>query len=556
MAIENDESVIEAVIFDFDGTLTAPGSLDFGQIRRFLGCPEGRPVLEFIDSLSGQKRSDALTTLGHFELEGARRSQPNQGAEELLTHLSRCGIPFGIISRNSRASVLLALEGFETFVASDFKVLITRDDDLPPKPDPAALCYAVSQGMTSEIGRVLVVGDYVFDIEAGRKAGAQTAFLTNSSAPPPADNPPDYVVDSLLDLVEIVEWRRPLPEGKLPNELLGAILDDLEIQDSSVIVGPGVGEDYAAVEPPGNQLLILKTDPITFTGERLADYAVAVNANDIATAGAMPRWFLVTLLLPPGSTAARASSHMRELARVCRQFGVSLCGGHTEVTHGVTRAVITGQMIGSVLPEQLVRKSTVSRGDRILMTKAVAIEGTSILAREYPEELRALGLAEEDVVTAQRLLYEPGISVVPEAQLASQAGGVSGMHDVTEGGIATALEEFSSVAKHQFEVNLGDIPVLPVTRRLCQALDLSPLGLIGSGTLLITARPAHRENLIRLITAAGIQVTEIGRVGLPGKRVSVVDETGDWPRFVSDEVARGLRQLAKQRDRKGHREEG
>ena len=95
---------------------------------------------------------------------------------------------------------------------------------------------------------------------------------------------------------------KPLPAGKLPPRLLEQLLKSCAAPASSgVVIGPRYGEDAAVIEASG-KYLVAKTDPITFTADRIGWYAVNVNANDLATMGARPRWFLATILFPGGRT--------------------------------------------------------------------------------------------------------------------------------------------------------------------------------------------------------------------------------------------------------------
>src|SRR5207244_12554580 len=87
-----------------------------------------------------------------------------------------------------------------------------------------------------------------------------------------------------------------------------------------------VGEDAAVIDF-GDRYLVAKTDPITFATDDIGWYAVHVNANDIATMGAEPRWFLATVLLPEGAPAAQAMEIAEQLARGCRELGNALVGG-------------------------------------------------------------------------------------------------------------------------------------------------------------------------------------------------------------------------------------
>ena len=82
-------------------------------------------------------------------------------------------------------------------------------------------------------------------------------------------------------------------------------------------------------------MIVLKSDPITFSADQLGYSTVVINANDVATSGATPRWLLTTLLFPEGSNAAQVHALMHELQTFSREFGLSLCGGHTEVTDAV-----------------------------------------------------------------------------------------------------------------------------------------------------------------------------------------------------------------------------
>ena len=542
MPPDQTPSTIRAVLFDFDGTLTRPQALDFSALKQALGCPPSQPVLEFIEKLpTGTKQQKALSTLDEFESDAAAASQPNLYAEELVKYLLFRKLPVGIISRNSLRSILRALGNFKSVQASDFRVVISRDDAVEPKPDPAGIRLAAEK-MGVEVRQMLVVGDFVFDIDAGREAGAPTVLLTNDTSSPDLDPPPDYVVTDLSEVKDIVQSLAPLPAGKLPNHLLGQFLEDYPLDDDSVLIKPGVGEDAAVVQLEGqDDLIVLKSDPITFATNRMGYYTVLICANDVATSGAIPRWLLTTLLFPVGSNAAQIRGLIEELQRVSRQFGLSLCGGHTEITDAVNKPVAVGQLIGTVNRKGLIDKRQMVEGDGILLTKGVAVEGTSILARESPAKLRALGLPEADLEKCQQFLVNPGISILEEARIAVRSRRVTGMHDVTEGGLATAVEELSTAARHRLRIYMERIPVFPETRQICELLGVDPLGLIGSGSLLIACRSDGCEVVMEAIQEAGIQVSSIGEVLEEGVGIEAIggnSERVPWPHFDADELTR------------------
>lgn len=537
---------IRAILFDFDGTLTRPGSLDFQRLRKELASPAGAPILEYIQGLPPDRRRRASRVLHRFEMEGAARSRPNHGAEELIRELQQRGLPLAVVSRNSRAAVVRALDNFPSVGPSDFAVIISRDDGVLPKPHPDGIRLAAGTMGVSE-QETLVVGDFHFDIDAGLRAGSPTVFLTNGGMEPPGTLTPDYVVENLAQVGALVRDRIPLAAGKLPNQMLARFLDEREPADPSLLIGPGVGEDTAAVAlEQGEEVLILKSDPITFATDEMAYYALVVNANDVATSGGTPRWLLTTLLFPLGTTAEQVGQLMASLRRWCGRLGVTLCGGHTEITDSVTQSVVVGQMVGTAKRSRLLDKRRIRSGDQVLLTKALAVEGTAILAREFPQALVRLGVPEEVVSRCGRFLFSPGISVLDEAGAALESGGISALHDVTEGGVATALEELAHAGRHRIQIRTHQVPVFPETARICRSLGIDPLGLIGSGSLLIVCRPDSLEPLRNALAGRGIRATLVGEVLGPGSGVEAVDHNGDrlpWPHFETDELPRAIEKL-------------
>lgn len=276
------------------------------------------------------------------------------------------------------------------------------------------------------------------------------------------------------------------PVGKLPLGLLARLLDRIVIRDERVIVGPAIGEDAAVIDTGGSRYLVAKTDPITFTADRLGWYAVNINANDIAAMGGLPQWFLATLLLPENLTAeGDVEKIFQDILEACQGLGISLIGGHTEVTYGLSRPIIVGEMLGEVEKERLVRTDGAQEGDAIILTKGIAVEGTAIIGREKADELVSL-VGEEMLARAKNFLSRPGISVVKDATVAMACARVHSMHDPTEGGLAMGLHEIAHAAKVGLLIEAETLPVFPETKRFCDHYHLNPLGLIASGALLIT----------------------------------------------------------------------
>jgi len=302
-----------------------------------------------------------------------------------------------------------------------------------------------------------------------------------------------------------------LPLGKLPPDLLQELLSKAPRGDPRVLIGPGIGLDCAVIEH-GDTCLVYKSDPITFATEDIGWYAVQVNANDIATCGAVPRWMLVTLLLPETKTTPDlAEKILEQVFRACAQIEVTVIGGHTEVTYALERPILVGTMIGEVRRESLITPRGAIPGDHVLLTKGVPVEATSILAREFAERLVGV-LSPEEIRQAAHYLYEPGIGVLREARLAIEAGQVTAMHDPTEGGLVAALWEMAQASGRSLWVDLEKVPIPPLARRACQALGVDPLRAIASGALLLTAPPDEALKIQRALEFAGISCADIGEV--------------------------------------------
>ena len=331
-----------------------------------------------------------------------------------------------------------------------------------------------------------------------------------------------------------------LPPGKLPLGLLDDLLENIQVDDPRVLVGPRLGEDAAVIDF-GDTCLVAKTDPITFATDEIGYYAIHVSANDIATMGATPRWFLPALLLPDGSTdTPTVRSIFASIQAAADDAGIAICGGHTEITTGLDRPIIVGQMLGEVAKDRLIRSDGLREGDRILMTKGLGVEGTALIARELGEELEARGLEQSLIERATRYLRDPGISVLTEARAICEAITPHAMHDPTEGGVATALRELAAASNVGLAVYANALFLAPETEAICKIMKVDPLGLISSGALLIGVDPADVDRAVRALSHAGVRTDVIARVESVGFGLRYGSGT-DWrdlPTFDRDEIAR------------------
>ncbi len=331
-----------------------------------------------------------------------------------------------------------------------------------------------------------------------------------------------------------------LPAGKLPPELLGQLLSAIP-DDPSIVIGAGIGRDAAAVRH-GDRILVLKTDPITFATDEIGWYAPNVNANDIACMGATPRWMLATALFPDGSTTPDLVRTVFEsLREACNELGILLVGGHTEITTGLDRTILVGMMVGDAAEDELIDPRRAQPGDAVILARGIAIEGTSLIARELPDRLEdALGT--DLVRRARDFLHDPGISVVRAATILRNALGrdLHGLHDPTEGGLATGLREIATAAECGIIVERDKIMIYPETQAICDLLALDPLGLIASGALLATVGQKSAARALAALRDQNIPASIVGSLVEDATRVLMRDENTEveLPSFEVDEIAR------------------
>ena len=299
--------------------------------------------------------------------------------------------------------------------------------------------------------------------------------------------------------------------GKLPPELLSKlVLKNAAINDSSVILGPQIGEDAAVIDIGNESVLVTHSDTISAAEELIGWLSIHVVANDVAVTGAKPRWFLVNLMMPPKTDYSRVKAVMAEVREAVNWLKASVVGGHTEFTEAAKKPLTVSTGIGITSRDKFVRTGGARSGDFILMTKYAGLEGTAILATDFRELLAGKGVRKSDLDLGK--LFFKDISVVPEALILAERGYVNSMHDPTEGGILGGLTEIAYASKKSVRVIADQIPVHEVTEKFCRALDINPLKLISSGVLLASVPKSLVKDALKELEREGINASVIGEV--------------------------------------------
>ena len=309
--------------------------------------------------------------------------------------------------------------------------------------------------------------------------------------------------------------------GKLDNDMLERlVLGKTGVSRKEVIKGAGIGEDCAVLDF-GSYDCVLSTDPITASADRIGSLAVHVSCNDIAAHGTEPVAIMLTVLLPPSVTEDEIEEIARQADETAKELGISIIGGHTEITDSVTRPLISAVALGRAQKRERFEKP--KDGDSIIVTKSLALEGTGILAEKHSDVLRRV-MTEQEIEYAKAMLDR--VSVVKEGVIAGGLG-VSAMHDITEGGVLGAAWEVCSLKGVGAELQMENLPFEDETLTLCAYLGIDPLRLISSGSMLIVIRPDKEKVLITALEEAGIPATAIGLIKPAGDGMVLIDRSGE-----------------------------
>lgn len=161
-------------VFDLDGTLTL-AQHDFPAIRRELGVPADADILTYMATLPAADYTAMKAQLDAIELRLAAEVEPAPGALELVRQLREQGRRLGILTRNLQVvarSTLSCLGILDCFAAED----VLGREDAAPKPSPDGIHQLLDRWQLSP-DEAVMVGDFRFDLEAGRAAGSRTCLI-------------------------------------------------------------------------------------------------------------------------------------------------------------------------------------------------------------------------------------------------------------------------------------------------------------------------------------------------------------------------------------------
>lgn len=183
-------------IFDMDGTLTI-GVHDFAMMRKELGLPPNAPILETLAQMPSEQAAPLWDKVNELEYHFASMATPMPGAKQLLRELHQRGVKMGIITRNMLSAAKQTLATCDMLDYFDPQCILDRDS-CEPKPSPAGL-HQLMQHWQATAQDTVMVGDYLFDLQAGKAAGVATIHIDAKGTA----TWPEYTDWLITDLTEI-----------------------------------------------------------------------------------------------------------------------------------------------------------------------------------------------------------------------------------------------------------------------------------------------------------------------------------------------------------------
>jgi hydrogenase maturation factor len=297
--------------------------------------------------------------------------------------------------------------------------------------------------------------------------------------------------------------------GKLSNQELQKLLNCIKT-DNRVVIPPMIGYD-AGVHRLGDQLLVVSTDPCTgvpheWFGWFLINYA----ASDLSLFGAKPQFCTINLLGPRPTDPTIFQDIMKQTCTAANEQNIAIVRGHTGMYDSLKDLLGVCTIYGTIEPEKLVTPGGAKAGDLILCTKPVGIETLTNFALTHPKTARKLFGTEKTQELAGRVKMQ---SCVKEAQQLADAGCVDAMHDATEGGFVTALNELSEASKVGIKVTWENIPIPKEALVLKENFGLSDeqvLALSSTGTILAAVPQEAKQKTIEILKQNGLKGCFIG----------------------------------------------
>ncbi|MEA1912494.1 MAG: thiamine-phosphate synthase family protein [candidate division WOR-3 bacterium] len=327
---------------------------------------------------------------------------------------------------------------------------------------------------------------------------------------------PIEVVEQVCEIARLYKkaFRTTPKIGKIDVDIFERfVLKRLGKKDKTVIIPPLPGVDASVIDIGNDKVLIIAEDPI-FTipkqsPEMFGWFTVHIGASDVAVMGVKPRYMTYTLLMPPATKEEDFKTIVDSIHKTAVELEIAIVGGHTGYYPVLAAPLIGGITVFAIAKkDKYVTPSGARPDDDIILTKGPAIETAGILASLWEDKL--LEKYPSSLVEKAKALGRQ-MTVIKDAQIAMKVGGVTSMHDATEGGVIGGLFEIANASNVGMETQENLFIYPEEVRIVCETFNIDPVAAIAEGSLLITAKPTHSHKIIHQLKEEGIDASIMGK---------------------------------------------
>ena len=326
-----------------------------------------------------------------------------------------------------------------------------------------------------------------------------------------------------------------MPTGKISREFFRSqIAPRLGADRTDVRIGPKHGVDFGVIDVDGTALA-LATDPVSILPdlgfERAGRFAVRIVLADVAVSGLDPSHLAISFSLPPDMPDDDFATVWGAIHDECADLGVDIVTGHTARYAGCSFPWVGGATAMAVGDhDDIIRPDGARPGDDLVLTTGPAVEASALFASLFPDQIDC------DPAVLDRVAARiDDLDAVRDARTAADAGAVTAMHDVTEGGLLGALHEMAAGAGVGFAVGSERVPTDPDVEALCETLGMDRWRATSSGSLLVAVNPSSTASVVDALRARGTTAAVIGRatagsgVTIDGASTDPPDGDSSWP---------------------------
>jgi hydrogenase expression/formation protein HypE len=324
-----------------------------------------------------------------------------------------------------------------------------------------------------------------------------------------------------------------LKYGKISPEFFERVIyPRLGAKRNEILVGPSVGADNCVINVGGGQVLVATTDPLSYIPELGVEDSAWLSihsiASDISTSGFHPQYAIFDLNLPASFKSEDFERYWNALSQECEKLGIAIVGGHTGRFEGIDSTIVgAGTMFSLGSSRAYLTTAGATKGHAVIITKGAAIETTGVLSRVFANKIQNK-IGENALKIAQA--YFKKISVVEDAFLAIKIGlkegGVSAMHDATEGGVSSGLYELARASSLGIRVEVEKIPVSRETREICELFGINPITSLSEGTLVFSCNDSRAGDALAFLRQKGIEAAIVGHLVGPEEGIRMIEKDG------------------------------